>query len=180
MEKQRRKKRGEWVSSLIMLCMILTAVLLIRNFALHVAIVEGQSMEPGFREGDRLFVERVSLLRQSPRKGAVVVFKPPGKAGVEFIKRIVAQGGDEVEIKEGQVYVNGKKLEEKYASPHPTLTYQDSRWTLTENQVFLLGDNRAKGASEDSRSFGPVSLSDIHAIVIFRYWPLSRLKSLRS
>ena len=72
-----------------MLCMILTAVLLIRNFALHVAIVEGQSMEPGFREGDRLFVERVSLLRQSPRKGAVVVFEPPGKAGVEFITPVL-------------------------------------------------------------------------------------------
>ena len=68
MSKKTGRKRGEWVSTFVMLAIVFLGILLIRNHLLLSVIVEGESMLPGLEEGDRLFAERVTLLRDLPNR----------------------------------------------------------------------------------------------------------------
>lgn len=91
---------------------------------------------------------------------------------LSYIKRVIAVEGDRVQIKDGNVYVNGKKIRENYL-PEGTITnaiyYNDV--IVPENCVYVLGDNRKE--SMDSRTFGCIPVEKIEGKVNFRYWPLN-------
>jgi signal peptidase I len=115
------------------------------------------------------------------KRGDIVVFTPPNDWAPDdqtpFIKRVIGVGGDEVEIRDGLVYVNGTALEEPYLfadapgdPPQPTVAGQDS-WVIPAGELFLMGDHRANSA--DSRSFGPVPIANIIGRAWLRYWPIN-------
>ena len=97
-----------------------------------------------------------------------------------YIKRVIALPGEYVEIKEGAVFINGKKLEEKYLKPGIVTDMINSHgeenyftnFTVPENCVFALGDNRT--GSVDCRAFGCIPLEKIEGKVLFRFWPFSK------
>ncbi|WP_446715402.1 signal peptidase I [Caloramator sp. Dgby_cultured_2] len=91
------------------------------------------------------------------------------------MKRIVALPGERLEIKEGSVFINGKKLQEDYLSPG-TQTYAetDIDMIIPEGYVFVLGDNRE--VSEDSRYIGPIPIDHIKGHAIFKIYPFSDIK----
>lgn len=135
--------------------------------------VKGESMLPNFKDGELLLVEKVSYRIYKPSRGDVVVFKAPGSANVDFIKRVIGLPGETVKVENGSVYINEKKLEEPYEK-------QESRGnlelTLGNDNYFVLGDNR--GGSTDSRVFGPIAKNTIEGKAWFVYWPI--LKSDKS
>ena len=96
-----------------------------------------------------------------------------------YIKRVIGLPGEYVEIKNGSVYIDGKRLEEDYLQDGVvTDMVQGNRdetfftnFTVPENYVFALGDNRP--GSTDSRSFGCIPLEKIEGTVAFRFWPFS-------
>ena len=102
-----------------------------------------------------------------------------------YIKRVVGLPGDYVEIKNGGVYINGDKLEEDYLkSGVVTDMIQGGReegaynkFTVPENCVFALGDNRT--GSIDCRSFGCIPLEKIEGKVLFRFWPFSKFGGVK-
>lgn len=170
-EKDIKKETMEWIKS------ILTAVViavLIKSFIFNTTYVLGNSMHPTLHEKDRLFANKVSLYFQGPERGKVVVLEAPDVPKKDYIKRVIGVEGDLVEIKDGNVYVNGSMIEEDYIAPDSyTHVYEEDTWKVPEGEVFVLGDNREEGASKDSRYFGTVSLKTIKGITGFRYFPLN-------
>ena len=92
-----------------------------------------------------------------------------------YIKRVIAVPGDYVEIKEGKVYINGKKLEEPYLQEGVLTEAKNpgfNNFTVPENCVFAMGDNRTQ--STDCREFGCIPLDKIESTVAIRIWPLNK------
>lgn len=137
--------------------------------------VYGRSMEPNLETNQRLVVEKVSYRFREPQRGDVVVIRLPGHGEELLIKRVIALPGEEVAIHERQVYINGQPLEEPYT--HGTTRGHMEALVVPERHVFVLGDNR--GASNDSRTFGPVSYEAIVGRAWFSYWPPDRIGLVR-
>jgi len=150
----------------------LIIVLLINAFLAQATRVEGQSMEPNLHDNERLIIEKVSYHLRSPERGEIVVLHIPRRENTApLIKRVVGLPGDNVEIHDGRVYINGKALDEPYLTQ---MTYGNMpARVVPPDHVFLLGDNR--NASNDSRFFGMVPFEDIVGRAWLRYWPLDEI-----
>lgn len=141
--------------------------------------IPSSSMEPTLTLGTRVLMNRLSYVSVTPQRGEVVVFGSPESVGsyapAELIKRVVAVGGDTVEGRDGQLYVNGERQIEPYVA-EPASTSDFAPVLVPAEHVFVMGDNRRN--SQDSRAFGPVSLDDVRGRAFVRYWPPSNLGGL--
>lgn len=155
---------GEAVETILPAVLI---ALLINLFLAQATRVQGQSMEPNLHANQRLVVEKISYHFHEPRRGDVVVLKRPQRGSELLIKRVIGLPGERVEIRDGQVYINGCPLEEPYLTQPPRRDYGPV--VVPPGHVFVLGDNR--GFSNDSRAFGPVPLENIVGRALFSYWP---------
>jgi signal peptidase I len=141
--------------------------LLIHVFLAQATRVYGQSMEPNIHAEQRLVIEKLSYHFHAPRRGDVVVLHDPTGFNELLIKRVVALPGERVTLKDGRVWVDGNLLAEPYLDQQ---TPSGNRtWIVPPLNLFVMGDNR--GASRDSRSFGPVPMDDLIGRAAFRYWP---------
>lgn len=160
----------EWIKSIVTAVVI---AILIKTFVFNTTYVLGNSMYPTLHEKDRLFANKISLFFGGPSRGDVVVLKAPDAPDKDYIKRVIGIEGDLVEIKDGNVYVNGSMLDEDYIiNDSYTHIYDESVWEVPKGYVFVLGDNREEGASKDSRYFGCISIKTIKGITGFRYFPI--------
>lgn len=100
--------------------------------------VEGSSMEPGLHDGQYILISKVTYFFHPPQRGDVVVFRKPG-SGQDIIHRVVALQGDLVEIKSGELYINGYKIEEQYTQGHSASVPPRE---VPEGYYFIIGDNR--------------------------------------
>lgn len=147
---------------------LLTAIIfLIVNTATGRFRIEGQSMEPNLHDGEYVLIDKVSYVLHPPERGDVVVLLRPGER--DYIKRIIGLPGDTVEVKNGQVLVNGIALDEPYIAD-PARQNTPARQVEPE-RYFVMGDNRNN--SSDSRSFGTISAKDIVGRAWIVYWPPS-------
>lgn len=165
--------------------------------------IPSASMTPQLLVSDRVLVSKISYRLHQPRRGDIVVFDcPPAECGEdpeesggvggvvrsfgegvgviqpstqEFIKRVVGLPGETVESRDGQVYVNGKRLIEPYL-PTGTVTAGLAPLTVPEGALFVMGDNR--GNSSDSRLFGPVRRSSVVGRAVAKVWPPARASYL--
>jgi signal peptidase I len=113
-----------------------------------------------------------------PRRGDIVVFDDPTEAHPQLIKRVIATGGQTVDIRDGSVYVDDKLISEPYL--HGVRTDPGSvplPAKVPEGYVWLMGDNRPN--SGDSRYIGPQPIAAIRGRAIWTYWPLARFGPLR-
>jgi signal peptidase I len=141
------------------------------------AWVRGESMAPTLADGQLLLVESASYRFRRPARGDVVVVRLRTDqwlfaelAGGQFVKRVVGLPGDAIEVRQGQVRVNGRGPEEPYASARVA---QDIELVVVPpGAYYLLGDNRA--ASDDSRVWGPVPHGQILGRAWLALWPLGR------
>lgn len=145
--------------------------LLIHAFLAQATRVYGQSMEPNLHSDERLVVEKLSYRFHGPRRGDIVVLHDPGGGPELLIKRVIGLPGERITIADGRVYIDGVALDEPYVTQ---ATQGNGRaWIVPPLTVFVMGDNR--GASRDSRVFGPVALDQIVGRAILRYWPLDEI-----
>ncbi len=140
--------------------------LFINLFLAQATQVLGQSMEPTLHSSQRVVIEKVTYRFHGPRRGDVVVIDSSDQSEM-LIKRVVGLPGETVEVRDGRVTVNGEQLEEPWAVKPGGGQYGPQ--TIPPLHVFVLGDNR--GASNDSRNFGPVSIEDIVGHAWVTYWP---------
>jgi signal peptidase I len=133
----------------------------IRNFR-----IEGSSMEPSLHHGQYILISRWNYWLRSPRRGDVIVFKSPNAHSRDLVKRIVGLPGERVEIRNGKIFINGEPLTETYTRPS---LQGSASWTLAEDEIIVLGDNR--GSSQDSRSWGPLKLDLVVGRGWICYWP---------
>lgn len=128
--------------------------------------VDGASMEPTLQSGEFVIVNKLAYWFGEPTVGDVIVFHFPRDPDQEYIKRIIGLPGDRVEIKDGEVFVNGEMLTEDYIAASPVY---DVVSDVPEDSLFVLGDNRNN--SSDSHNWGAVPLDYIIGKATFVYWP---------
>jgi signal peptidase I len=140
--------------------------LFINLFLAQATQVLGQSMEPNLHSSQRVVIEKITYRFHGPRRGDIVVIDSANQSEM-LIKRVVGLPGETVEVRNGRVYVNGALLEEEWTVKQGGGSYGPR--TVPPLHVFVLGDNR--GASNDSRSFGPVAIEEIVGHAWISYWP---------
>jgi len=181
-EKANRRRGGLGCAVEVIETLVLTLVIffVIQNFVAQPFQVQQHSMERTFTEGDYVLVDRLTGRWSPYTRGQVVVFQPPANwtgRKEPFIKRVIGVGGDTVEVRDGQVFVNGVALDEPYlfhddaGLVEPTEAGDQTRWVVPEGELFVMGDHRQ--VSEDSRVFGPIPVSSVIGRGVVRYWPLS-------
>ncbi|MBI5004828.1 MAG: signal peptidase I [Candidatus Lloydbacteria bacterium] len=157
--------------TLIAVCIVLP----IRIFIIQPFIVSGSSMYPTFETGDYLIVDEIGYRLHEPVRGEVVIFKYPNDPSKFFIKRIIGLPGETLQSVNGTVVVkdaagNEQTLKESYLREPPKDTFSI---TLTSDEYFVMGDNRA--ASLDSRIWGALPRHFIVGRAWTRLFPLSEL-----
>ncbi|MBQ1182046.1 MAG: signal peptidase I [Phascolarctobacterium sp.] len=167
---------SDWLISIIV---AVALAFCIRTFLVEPYMVEGSSMYPTLKHHERLIVDKLSYFITDPKKGEIVVFRYPRDESRDFIKRVIAVGGDTIEMRNGKVFVNGAEIEEGYIYKNdpkgPNMSnYRKS--VVPQGHIFVLGDNRNN--SEDSRyrgvDFVPHRLVKGRAIVAF--WPIDSIR----
>ena len=169
------EQRYSLLRSLRELLLVLLAAALLAGgsvFFFRAALVRGSSMEPTLRDGDCIFVQTAGY--HQPRQGDIVAIRAKDRQGKHLIKRIIAVGGQTVDIDlaAATVYVDGEALDEPYVKG-VTDTIEGTRFplTLAEDEVFVMGDHRDH--STDSRSYrlGPVKEGYLQGKAVFLLLP---------
>lgn len=170
------KETISWAKYIISALLI---ALFIVNFVGRIAVVVGPSMEDTLQNGDRLVTEKLTQRFGKFKPGDIVTIYAPEfihKEGNTIIKRVIAVEGDTVEIKDGNVFVNGKLLNEPYLKEGAITrvdNVENSKLTVPKGQIFVMGDNRLN--SSDSRIHGPFKVENVTGKAIFRIFPFSRI-----
>lgn len=167
-----KKEIMEWVKTILISLVI---ALVITTFV-KPTIVKNHSMSQTLEENDFLMINRLMYRRSEPDEGDIIVFKSPlmTATGQEklLIKRIIALPGDEITIRDGDVYVNGEKLKEPYIDG--SYTNGDVSMIIPEGKLFVMGDNRNNSLDSRDQILGLVDESDIVGKAFIRLYPISR------
>ncbi len=150
--------------------------------------VKGESMSgskaQNFYDKEYVLTNLIILRFQNPQHGDVIVFKAPTDPDKDYIKRVIGTFGDTISIKDGNVYLNGKLLDESsYLNPD-VKTYPGAFLTtekvveIPTDEYFVMGDNRVY--SSDSREWGFVKKDAIIGDSMFVYWPLNRMRFIKN
>jgi len=175
------KKESFWVEIIKTLILAVLIVLPIRYFIFQPFFVQGSSMYPNFEDGDYLIVDETTYRFRDPQRGEVIIFKYPEDTSQLFIKRIIGLPGESIEIEDGEIIItndSGRQiLEEDYISSD-NKTLGNIKVSLTEDEYFVLGDNRM--FSSDSRRWGTLPKENIIGRAYFRAWPFNSLDIFNS
>lgn len=135
--------------------------------------VENVSMKPTLLPDERLLVSKLAYRFGEVERGDIIVFHFPANPSEDYIKRVIGLPGDQIQIRDGKVFVNGRELEEDYIT---TPVMYNGEWVVPKDSLFVLGDNRNQ--SSDSHSWGFVPLQNVIGKALVVYWPLDKIKFL--
>lgn len=156
----------------------LLIVIGIRQFLYTSVTVSGQSMEPTISHDERMIVTKF----QSVQRFDIVIFYAP-QLNDRFIKRVIGLPGDEIEMKDDQLYINGQLFEEPYVATLKAKRHRGERLTenfkitVPENAYFVLGDNRKN--SRDSRQMGTIDQKYVIGKAVLRIYPFDAIGVLK-
>jgi signal peptidase I len=191
-----RRGQNSLLELVVIVAVAIGLALLIQAFLIKPYRIPSESMEPTLDVGQRVLVSRFNYHFSGPDRLDVVVFHPPKGASsntcglqkpedqacskptpqsdsVNFIKRIVAVPGDTLSIQDGHAIVNGKREKDNFTQPCAPGTCNFPRpIKIPPGHFFMMGDNR--GASDDSRFWGPVPQKWIIGQAFATYWPPKR------
>lgn len=181
------KQIFEWI---VVIAIALIVAMLVRLFLLQQFYISGPSMETTMFSDNRVLVSKLSYKIGEIDRGDVVVFDRATMNGSQIehddlIKRVIGLGGETIEIRDCNVYIDGRKLEETYLpSRDMALENLSDRCgvvsmpvtTIENDEVFLVGDNRPQ--SFDSRMFGPIKKDLIIGQAFVLIWPPSAWSGL--
>lgn len=177
MQETTKKEMYSWVKSIAWAMVI---VIVCRLFLFTPVTVHGVSMEPTFNDNNKIIVSKTS----SPKRFDMIVFKAPDAPGKQYIKRVIGVPGDQVEMKDDVLVVNGTAYDESYVNRTNdlglnritgdfTLGELTGKATVPEGYLFVLGDNRLK--SNDSRAYGFVSADSVIGVVKLQIYPFDTI-----
>ena len=164
----------KWVFEIIV---TLVFAVLVAISAFQTVTLQESAMEPTYSVGQKFFVNRALYKIKSPKRGDVIVFKTSASDDAALhIRRVIGLPGETVQIKEGQIYINGNVYEENGA-------YQeiadgglaDSAITLESGEYFVLGDNRNNSSDSRASDVGLIHRKDLIGRAWIRVWPLSQI-----
>ncbi len=175
---RRASRQGLWTESLKLvrdIILIVAVLLLLGVFVAQPVVVEGTSMLPQLHDGERLLVDKLVYYKIKSfdwghiERGDVVVFWYPKDPDKSYVKRVIGLPGESVEIRNGEVFINGQQLNEPYLDPERNQSLPSFPLkTIDQHFYFVMGDNRDN--SSDSRYWGLVPEKYIYGKAFFRYW----------
>lgn len=154
----RGPSRARKLLGFIVMCGVLYLLYLVQSKQIETFVVTSESMEPTLKVGEAYFM----LPAKQYEKGQIVVFRSPEDHETRLVKRIAANGGDLVELREGMLYVNNQ-LNISPTGEKSAIDLADKSWKLLAGQFFMVGDNRTY--SHDSREYGPVEASALLGVL---------------
>jgi signal peptidase I len=143
---------------------------LIVTFLFQIARVEGQSMAPTLSDQDRLVVNKLVYRFSDPRRGDIVMLYYPIDPDKSFVKRVIAEEGDEIRMADGRVYVNDVPMEDDFVPPEYRSHEDIPPTRVPDGYYYVMGDHRNN--SSDSRHWGMVPKRYIIGKVQLRWWPV--------
>lgn len=192
-------KKYRWLIELVVLLVaVFVGVQLLMTQVVSKDVVSGNSMQPTLENGDRLY----SLRHKQVKRNDIVVINAPDAPGELYIKRVIGMPGDTVKVQNERLYVNGKLQKQPYLKTS-FMRKEITDWAKANNrsstgiqftqdfdiatdkatqsehvpqgEYFVMGDNRF--VSHDGRAFGFIPKSKIQSVVVWRYWPLTQMKT---
>lgn len=179
-----KKEIVEWLVAIVIAVVLIFAI---RTFLFVSFTVDGESMDPTLEDGDRVIVNKFIDNFNGYDMDDLIVFN--SEAGPAYVKRVIGEAGDTVEMIDKQVYVNGEAVNQDYVahtgdsyldnfilSDLPSGSGDDSEVgvdEIPEGKLLVLGDNRP--VSRDSRDFGLVDEEEVIGKVQLRYWPFNEI-----
>jgi len=180
---KKKNEIWEWIQAL---AIAIALALAIRTFLFAPFIVEGESMMYTLRNTEKLVVNKAIYFLREPERGEIVVFH--AEETRDYIKRVIAVAGDTVEIKNDQVFVNGKAIEEPYLKQKREEAEREGRplhdsdyplTTIPPGHIFVLGDNRGNSTDSRAPALGPVDVKTVVGRSEFVFWPLKDIRMTR-
>lgn len=141
--------------------------LFLQTYVVQGFVIEGACMEPALHSHEKIIVNKMIYKVQEPNVGEVVVFAYPLEPDKDFIKRVVGVPGDIIEIKDGYLYRNGKRMLEPFVQEYVFGSYGPVK--VPEDKLCVMGDNRNN--SHDSRSWGLLDRSLVKGRAEVKFWP---------
>ncbi|WAL59857.1 signal peptidase I [Thermocoleostomius sinensis] len=165
-----------WLEGLKTIGLSLILAFGVRTFVAEARYIPSGSMEPTLQVNDRLIIDKISYDFEPPQRGDIVVFNPTDTLEQRnfhdaFIKRVIGLPGEQVEIKNGLVYINHQPLQENYIAAKPD--YQWGPVVVPPNSYLVLGDNRNN--SYDGHYWGFVPRDRIVGKAVVRFYPFDRV-----
>lgn len=145
--------------------------------------VNGHSMDPTFQNGEYVLTNLITLRFSPLKRGDIIVFHAPPEKDKDYIKRVIGLPGDRIKVQDGQVYLNGKKLDQLSFLSSSVYTNggaflgEGDEVVVPEDDYFTMGDNRE--FSSDSREWGFVPKDKIIGKSFFVYWPLNHMRMVK-
>jgi len=175
---KRKSAIREWIETLVIAFIL---AMLVRAFIMAAFKIPTGSMIPTLLVGDKIFVNKFIYRFHEPKRGDIIVFKSPEDPKKDFVKRLVALGGETVEIRNGKIYINSKQITDPrilkiyYVNRSP---YGEEGKTtkVPRDGYFALGDNSTN--SRDSREWGFVPKKNLVGKAFLIWWPLNRIRIL--
>ncbi len=178
LEEERRPSFLRWLGETLLLVLVAFALAQgIKTFVVQPYIIPTGSMIPTIEIGDRVIAEKVSYRFGEPEPGDIVVLDDPAGQHPQLIKRVVAIGGQTIDIHDGNVYIDDVLFDEPYLTGVSTEVGSVMMpLTIPNDEIFVMGDNRPN--SGDARFFGSLPVSTVKGRAVATYWPLDRLGGL--
>lgn len=174
-----KKRENKWVKELkewtLSLGIAVVGALLFQNYVYAQTEVHNVSMQNTLVEGQRLIEDKWSYRFHGPKQGDIVIINGP-EYDSRLVKRVIALPGQTIDFIDGEVYVDGVKLDEDYVKGETYPGVVAVPYTVPADHVFVMGDNREN--SLDSRAFGPVALDSLEGKAVFRVWPIGKFGDL--
>jgi len=186
-KKQKKGKSGGFLKDLffdVLIALILAGVIL---FFVSPTIVKQSSMENTLHENDYIIMYKQAYRSKLPERGDIIIFQsdlPDPETGKDklLIKRVIGLPGDEISIRDNQLYINGSYYKEDYLKDGYTPTGNNpapgETLTVPDNQFFVMGDNRAGSVDSRSAEVGCVHLDLIRGKAVLRLFPLKKIARL--
>lgn len=160
----------EWA---VTLCLAVGLAVCVHVWVGELITVLGPSMEPNLWEGEKVLVGKLEYGFDKPKRGDIVILKFPDRKE-DIIKRVIATEGETVGVSGGNVYIDGKKLDEPYIAEPANEDFP--ALTVPPDTVFVMGDNRNN--SHDSRDVGPIPLSKVLGRAYVIVWPTDKWQKI--
>ncbi len=176
--KNTMRQVGGWLISMVSAVII---AMLLYSFVFVLVKVDGNSMLDTLHGDNYLFVWRLGYIVGSPQRGDVVICHYPDGNGnydqVNYVKRVVGLPGETISIQSGNVYVDGRLVDEPYLNPLRRGTHDMEPVVLGADEYFVMGDNRINSA--DSRQVGPIKKDQIIGKALQKLLPLNEFSSIK-
>ena len=140
---------------------------IVDRYFFSIVTIEGNSMQRTFYEGDKILVKKFNIDVEEIKQDDIIYFE--GDDNRLYVKRVIGRPGDIVEVINNKIFINGNQKIEDYIRGDETQVYDQEKWFVGENEFFVLGDNRYRDLSKDSRLFGTINIKQIKGVIVMNF-----------